>query len=117
MTNLICITCPIGCNISAELVNGQLNCTGHTCARGEDFARAELTNPMRTLCSTVRTNNPACPLLPVRTQREIPKAAMMDVMHLLAGVTVTQPMQCGDVITSLYPICDGNVITTCDFPF
>lgn len=117
MTNLVCITCPIGCALQAELVDGNLTVTGHTCARGEDFARTELTNPMRTLCSTVRTNNPACPLLPVRTQDEIPKVAMLEVMRLLAGVTVTQPLQCGDVITNLDPICEGNIIATCDFPF
>jgi len=117
MTNLICITCPIGCNLQAELVDGKLTVTGHTCARGEDFARAELTHPMRTLCSTVRTNNPACPLLPMRTQGEIPKAAMMNVMRLLAGVTVTSPLKCGDVITSLDPVCEGNIIATCNFPF
>lgn len=117
MTNLICITCPIGCALQAELRNGSLTVIGNACARGEDFARTELTNPMRTLCTTVRTNNPACPLLPVRTQGEIPKAAMMAVMQLLAGITVTQPLNCGDIITSLNPVCEGSVIATSDFPF
>ena len=117
MTELICITCPVGCKLEAELNGNDLTVTGHACKKGIDFARTELTNPTRTLCSTVRTNDPDSPMLPVRTSGEIPKEAMMDVMRLLAGVEVTKSVKCGDKITSLKPICKGHVIATCDWPF
>jgi len=117
MKHLICITCPVGCKLEAELAGEELTVTGHACKRGIDFAMAELTMPMRTLCSTVRTNNPDCPMLPVRTSCEIPKGAMMDVMRLLAGVEVTKPIKCGETVTSLAPVCEGEMIATCDFPF
>ena len=117
MTELICITCPVGCKLQAELAGDDLRVTGHACKRGIDFARTELTAPMRTLCSTVRTNDPDSPMLPVRTDCEIPKGAMMDVMRLLAGVEVKKAVKCGDIVVNLAPVCDGNMIATSDWPY
>jgi len=121
MKQLICITCPVGCKLEAALVNEELSVAGHACKRGIDFAMAELTAPMRTLCSTVRIaiaeQSEVIFMLPVRTDREIPKAAIIDVMKLLASIEVTQPVSCGDTIASLVPVCEGNMIATCDFPF
>lgn len=41
-----CIVCPNGCEIEAEVENGQvISVTGHTCPRGEQYVRQELTAP------------------------------------------------------------------------
>ena len=117
MKQLICITCPVGCKLEADLTDGKLTVTGNACKRGIDFAMAELTHPMRSLTSTVRTNDRRAPMLPVRTDREIPKEAMPAVMRLLAGVEVTAPKASGDIVVSLQPVCEGNMIATCDWPF
>ena len=38
-----CIVCPNGCEIEAEVENGQvISVTGHTCPRGEQYVRQEL---------------------------------------------------------------------------
>ena len=43
-----CIVCPNGCEIEAEVENGQvISVTGHTCPRGEQYVRQELTAPAR----------------------------------------------------------------------
>jgi len=116
MKELICITCPAGCKLLAELTpGGGVNVTGNTCKRGVDFALAELTNPMRTLCSTVRTAFAECPMLPVRTDREIPKGKMAQVMRLLTGVMIEKRIACGDVAATLSPVCEGNMIATSDW--
>ena len=116
MTELICITCPAGCKLLAELLpGGGVNVTGNTCKRGIDFALAELTNPMRTLCSTVRTAFEACPMLPVRTDREIPKAKMAEAVRLLENIVIDKPLACGDIAISLAPVCEGNFIATSDW--
>jgi len=115
MKEMICITCPTGCKLQAELVDGKLSVTGHTCKKGEAFALAELTHPTRTLCSTVRAKGGPARMLPVRTDREIPKGAIPQVMALLAGVVVERPLICGDVVVNLAPICEGNMIATCDW--
>ena len=49
-----CIVCPNGCEIEAEVENGQvISVTGHTCPRGEQYVRQELTAPRRTIASIV----------------------------------------------------------------
>ena len=51
---LICIGCPMGCPLTVELEGGEiLSITGHTCRRGEVYARKEVTNPTRIVTSTV----------------------------------------------------------------
>ena len=116
MKELICITCPAGCKLQAELTpDGGVNVTGHTCKRGVDFALAELTRPMRTLCSTVRTAFDGCPMLPVRTDREIPKGKIIEVMQLLMGIIIDRRVACGDAVADLSPVCEGNMIATSDW--
>ena len=52
---LTCIGCPMGCALTVELdANEVVSVTGHTCKRGEDYAKKEVTNPTRIVTSTVR---------------------------------------------------------------
>jgi len=60
----------------------------------------------------VRTAFAQAPMLPVRTDRDIPKENMHDVMRLIAGVVVEKPVACGEIICSLAPVCEGNIIAT-----
>lgn len=101
MTEILCITCPTGCTLSAGFdADGSLNVTGNGCKRGADFARAELTNPTRSLTTTVRTTFAAAPVLPVRTDGEIPKGAIPAAMRQLAGVVVDAPLPCGATVVA-----------------
>ena len=46
-----CIVCPNGCEIEAEVENGQvISVTGQTCPRGEQYVRQELTAPSPAQC-------------------------------------------------------------------
>ena len=53
MREMTCIVCPNGCHLSVEGEGGMLRVSGNQCKRGEDFAKAELTHPMRTICCRV----------------------------------------------------------------
>ena len=110
MTELICITCPTGCLLQVERAGDAITVTGNECKRGEAFAKAELTRPMRTLCSTVRTARAV--MLPVRTDRDIPKEKISEVMRLIAKIIVDKPTACGEIICGLAPVCEGNIIAT-----
>jgi len=110
MTELICITCPTGCLLHVERTGDSFTISGNECKRGVDFAQAELTRPLRTLCSTVRTNRGV--MLPVRTDRDIPKEKISEVMRLIAKIIVEEHVKCGEIIAALSPICDGNIIAT-----
>jgi CxxC motif-containing protein len=70
--------------------------TGNTCPRGEKYARDELTNPVRTLTSTVRLTGGRT--LPVRTNKPIPKAKLFEAMKLIKAASAAAPVSVGDVI-------------------
>jgi CxxC motif-containing protein len=113
MREFICITCPTGCLLEADLTaDGSLLLRGNGCKRGEVYARAELTNPVRSLTTTVRTAFPHCPTLPVRTDREIPQGKLREVMALLADVVIDTPLGMGETILELAPLCEGKLIAT-----
>ena len=101
MKELLCIVCPNGCRLEAGERDGDIQVTGNQCIRGADFARAELTNPTRTLTTTVRTNFPEVPVLPVRTDGEIPKGKIGEVMAFLKTVTIGEPLNIGAVVVEL----------------
>ena len=98
MSELVCIVCPRGCTLQVEGEGEALQVTGNGCKRGADFARSELTAPMRTLCTTVRTVFPEVPVLPVKLSAEIPKEKIFPVMEAINAVTVDRPVDIGGVI-------------------
>jgi len=100
MKELYCITCPAGCLLKVLEFDAHrsLKIEGNKCEKGFDFAKAELTNPMRTLTTTVRTTFSGVPVLPVRTDGEIPKDLIMDAMKELKSITVSEKLGCGDTV-------------------
>lgn len=98
MREMTCITCPNGCALQVEKVGNEIRVTGNKCKRGEKFAVAELTHPMRTICSTVRTIYPQVPVLPVRVSGEIPKEKIFDVMKEINKILVDKHVGTGEVL-------------------
>ena len=96
-----CIVCPIGCHLEAEVSEtGEiLSISGNTCKRGEAYIRTELTDPRRTLTSTVKlAGAKSDKFLPVKTDGGISKARLFEAMEALAKITVNAPVTRGDVI-------------------
>lgn len=114
MHELTCIVCPNGCRISAELKDGDYVFSGNKCARGIEFARAELTAPMRSVTTTVKTVFAEMPALPVRTNGEIPKKLIPALIHTLASVVVTQPVGIGETVARDVLGTGCDVIATSD---
>ena len=93
--DLICITCPRGCHLH---VYENLNVTGNTCKRGEIYGKQEVTNPTRTLTSTVRIEGGELPLCPVKSKDPIPKGKIFAAMEEINKVHLQAPVHIGDVI-------------------
>jgi len=94
-----CVICPIGCEIDVEVENGEIvSMEGNKCTKSEDFVRQELVEPMRTLTTTVRIKGARWPMLPVRTDRPIPKRLFFEVMKEVAGAEVRAPVKVADVV-------------------
>ncbi len=106
--DLVCIVCPRGCHMKVE--NGVV--TGNTCKKGETFAIAEMTCPMRTVCSTVATSFESMPVLPVRTAGEIPKDKIDELMKFITNIKVTKKIKRGDVVASKIVGTDVDLVAT-----
>lgn len=111
MKELICIVCPNGCRLRVDEERDYL-VTGNRCPKGAEYGRAELTNPTRTVTSTVRCRDGIYPRCPVKTDRPIPKGQIMEVMAALEGVTVTAPVRIGDRILENVCGTGANIVAT-----
>jgi CxxC motif-containing protein len=111
--NITCIVCPIGCNIVVEAENGEItSITGNQCQRGIDYAKDEFFFSGRILTTTVKIDSAEEELLPVRSDRTIPKAKLFSCMEIIRNAVVSAPIRQGDVVVS--NICDtgSNIVAT-----
>jgi CxxC motif-containing protein len=114
MKQITCITCPIGCRISIETMNGQYVISGNKCAKGENFVMTELTSPVRSLTTTVRTAFADVPALPVKTKGEVPKEKITEIMHELSKITITERTGIGETVVSNISGTNCDIIATSD---
>ena len=105
---LTCIGCPMGCQLRATLEDGVVTAvTGNTCPRGDAYARKECVHPERTVTGTVRVLGGPLPVVPVRTQGEVPKEKVLEVARALPHAAVPAPVQAGQVV--LADVCGTGV--------
>lgn len=114
MENLTCISCPNGCNLTAEKVQEKWIIKGNSCPKGIEFAINEMTCPKRSICSTVRTTFKKVPRLPVRTNGEIPLGDIFKVMNEINSVNLKQKVHCGDVVIKNVCSTGIDIIATSD---
>lgn len=96
---IICIACPIGCRMDVALDGGRVKAVqGNQCEKGEEHAIREVRFPGRVLTTTVKTDIPGVPLLPVRSDREIPKDRLLDCMRVIARHRVCGSVRLGEAV-------------------
>jgi CxxC motif-containing protein len=96
---MICIGCPMGCYLTVDYAGTKIHSvSGNRCKVGQQYAEKEITNPERTLTTTVKVKNGQLPLVSVRTNKPIPKSKIFDAMNLLAKVEAEAPIKIGDTI-------------------
>lgn len=114
---LICIGCPLGCPLTVEMKGTEVvSVTGNTCPNGDRYARKEVTDPRRTVTSTVRVLGGSLPVVSVKTAQDIPKNKIFDCMQELATIRVKAPVREGDVIVSNIVDTGVSVIATKEIP-
>ena len=111
-----CVVCPNGCTIVVDVDDDETpvvtRVQGNVCRRGESWARQEVENPMRTIASSVPVNNGDFPLVSVRTNRPVPLAKIREVMEEIGKVSLSAPVEIGDVIVPSPAGCDTEVVAT-----
>lgn len=113
MKNLICIVCPRGCRLTVDEENGY-KVSGNQCARGAEYGKNEIQNPVRTVTTTVRIQSASMKLCPVRTEKPIPKEMMFDCIKALNAVALKAPVKTGDIAYGNILSTGVNVIVTRD---
>jgi CxxC motif-containing protein len=96
---MICIGCPMGCYITVESVGTKKSAIGgNRCKVGLQYAEKELSNPERTLTTTVKVKSGNLPLVSVKTNKPFPKNKLFEAMALLSQVAVQAPIKIGEPI-------------------
>jgi CxxC motif-containing protein len=111
---LTCIKCPRGCQIQATLEDGQVLCiSGNSCKRGDAYARSELTNPVRTVTTTVPVvGSPSEKMISVKTSQDVPKDIVLDIMAAVKPLVAHSPVNIGDVICENIAGAGADLIAT-----
>ena len=95
---LTCISCPMGCQMTVYMDNGDIKVTGNTCKRGEIYAKKEVTDPRRVVTSSVRVKNGELMRVSVKTETDIPKERIFDCMADIFKAEAIAPVKIGDII-------------------
>ena len=114
MRQMTCIVCPAGCRITVDKINEKYVFSGNKCARGWEFAQAELVSPVRSLTTTVRTAFHDMPVLPVRTNGEVSKEKTTEIIRALSKVTVTERTGIGETVIANILETGCDIIATGD---
>lgn len=111
---MVCIVCPNGCRLDVTQNGNEISVLGNKCKRGEAFARTELTAPTRSVTTLVASTVEGFPVVSVRTDGEIPKGKIFDLVRLLKNVVLDKPLSIGTVVLADVFGTGVNVITTTD---
>ena len=108
---LTCIVCPKGCALRVELEGKEIkSITGHTCRRGEEYAKTECTAPRRTLTTTAPVAGGG--VVPGKTDATVPKALLFECMALINKSSVPADAGVGYVVIENILGTGANVVAT-----
>jgi CxxC motif-containing protein len=108
-----CIICPNGCEITAEIENGEmLSLDGASCPKGRQYVEQELTDPQRSISSSVLVEDGELTLVSVRLSKPIPKGRTFDVMAEIKKAYLKAPVKAGKAVIENVLGLGSNVITT-----
>ncbi|MFH1692505.1 MAG: DUF1667 domain-containing protein [Candidatus Omnitrophota bacterium] len=99
MRKITCIECPKSCSLSVDIENCRVvKVSGNRCPKGEIYAKTEIESPMRILTATVLAQGLPLKMVPVRTDKAIPKAKILEASTELKKIKITKPFLVGDIV-------------------
>jgi len=114
---LTCIDCPKGCVLSVEVKGSVvIKISGNECPKGEKYAESEIENPTRILTSTVLAEGLPLKMIPVRTDRPMPKSGIKKAMEEVKKIRVRRPVRVADIIVSDFLGLGVDLIATRNCP-
>jgi CxxC motif-containing protein len=115
--HFVCVICPIGCEIDVVHDGDKIvSMEGNKCEKAQEFVRQELIEPKRILTTTVRLEGARLPVIPVRTDKPVPKRLFPRILRQLKGIELQAPVNMLDVVVENIAGTGGNIIATRTVP-
>ena len=94
-----CILCPNSCEITVEYEGKTLlNAQGNRCGKGLEYVTQELTDPQRTVTSSVLVTGGDRPLVSVRLTAPICRDLIFPLMAQLKTMVLPAPVDPGQIL-------------------
>ena len=113
---IICIECPLACRVSLSVDEaGKISeSVGYQCRVGKRYSEKEYKSPKRILTTVVKTSDSVRHVLPVRTDKPVPKGMLKQCVQSLADIRVKPPLKVGEIIVSNVLNTGADVICSDD---
>jgi CxxC motif-containing protein len=108
----VCIICPNGCEVEAEVAGKGVKVKGNACRRGEDYVRKEIFSPERGLTTTVLVKNGLIPLASVKLSKPIPKNKVLEAMREIKKLEFQAPVKIGQILAENICGTTANLVAT-----
>lgn len=113
LKKLICIECPKGCRLVCKIRGKRLiKLSNNKCRKGANYAKEEIESPKRIVTTTIKANGLELYVLPVKTDKPIPKSKIFQVIKAAKLTTVSKPVYVGDIIVKNIIGLNANLIAT-----
>ena len=109
-----CIVCPNGCEITVQGEGNDFLVSGEGCPRGKTYVLQEMTDPRRTIATSMLVRGGETDLCSVRLTQPIPKNRIMDAVREIHAKVLTAPVESGSVVIRGILGTDSDVIATRD---
>jgi CxxC motif-containing protein len=115
--HFVCVVCPVGCEIDVVHDGSKIiSMAGNKCEKSEEFVIQELIEPMRILTTTVRIQGSRWAVIPVRSDKAVPKRLFPQIMKQLRRITLQAPASMLDVVVGDVLHTGANIIATRTMP-
>lgn len=109
---IICIQCPLGCEMAVVQDGEQVAVEGNKCGRGQWYAREELLAPKRVVTAVVRTSSGQLPRIPVKTDGAVMRDAIPAVLRRIYSLYIDSPLPMGSVLDDDIDGTGVSLVTT-----
>ncbi|MGL6173292.1 MAG: DUF1667 domain-containing protein [Cellulosilyticaceae bacterium] len=109
---MICINCPMGCVMQVEVNGAFIKVSGNTCPKGKIYAEKECTNPTRIVTTSIKVEGGQLDVVSAKTQRDIPKNKIFDVLLATKTIKVKAPIEVGEVLVYDIAGTGSNLVAT-----
>ena len=111
--HFVCVVCPIGCEIDVAHDGGKIiSMEGNKCEKSQEFVSQELIEPMRILTTTVRIQGARWSVIPVRSDKVVPKRLFPRIMKKLRRIRLQAPVNILDMVVKDIVGTGANIIAT-----